>query len=203
MGVDKVILRAFLSTLAAVAILFTFMLTALVCVYPQTMMEITYDLGMETPSIWFAEEAYKRTDDVGYIAHATEVAIGESKYEKIEECGERFIADEGFAGYCEEKNEALADKVTSGYDQYVYGQICVAMYEQDKQDEAVERAFELTGKAFPKNNAVVALVVTANKAGDTDTLDKIKGKMEQLNESIPEGVDKAYLGEVLALVSKG
>ena len=77
------------------------------------------------------------------------------------------------------------------------------MYEQDKQEEAVERAFDLTGKAFPKNNAVVALVVTANKAGDTATLDKIKGKMEQLNESIPEGVDKAYLGEVLALVSKG
>lgn len=200
MGVDKVILRAFLSTLAAIAILFTFMLTALVCVYPQTMMEITYDLGMETPSIWFAEEAYKRTDDVGYIAYATEVAIGESKYGKVEECGERLIADDGFAGYCTEKNEAMADKVTSSYDQYIYGQICVAMYEQGKQEEAVNRAFELTGQAFPRNNAVVALVVTATNANDAATLEKIKGKMEQLNESIPEGEDKAYLGEVLALV---
>lgn len=200
MGVDKVILRAFLSTLAAIAILFTFMLTALVCVYPQTMMEITYDLGMETPSIWFAEEAYKRTDDVGYIAHATEVAIGESKHEKVVECGERLIKDDGFADYCAEKDEAMAEKVTSGYDEYIYGKICVSMYAQGKKDEAVTRAFELTGKAFPKNNAVVALIVTAKNAGDTATLDKIKGKMEQLNDSIPEGADKTYLGEVLALV---
>ena len=203
MGVDKVILRAFLSTLAAIAILFAFMFTTLVAVYPQTMMEITYDLGMETPSIWFAEEAYKRTDDVGYIAHATEVAISEEKYETVQKCGEKLIADDTFVGYCVEKTEAMGDKVSSGYDQYVYGQVCVATYKLGKKDDAVARAFELTGEAFPKNNAVVALIVTANKAGDTATLETIKGKMEQLNERLPEGADKAYLGEVLALVVKG
>lgn len=202
MGVDKVILRSFLSTLAAIAILFTFMLSALVIVYPQTMMEITYKLGMETPSIWFAEESYKRTDDVGYIAYATEVAIGEGKYEKVEECGERLIADKGFGTYCEEKNTALGEEVTSDYEDYVYGQICIALYEQGKHDEAVERAFALTGTAFPKNNAVTAVIVKAKKASDTVTLGKIRVKMEQLQSKLPEG-DKEYFEGVFGLVKEG
>ena len=80
MGVDKVILRAFLSTLAAFAILLLFMFAALTLVYPQTMMELTYSMGMESSSIHFAEQSYKRSNDVYYIAYATEVAIGEENY---------------------------------------------------------------------------------------------------------------------------
>ena len=84
MTVDKLIFRVFLTTLASVAILFLFMITALVCVYPQTMMKLTYNLGMEKASVWFAEVSYDRSDDVYYIAYATEVAIDQQDYEKIE-----------------------------------------------------------------------------------------------------------------------
>ena len=196
MGVDKVVLRAFLSTLLAMAILFAFMLLALIGLYPQTMMEITYGLGMESPSIWFAEQSYQRSDDVYYIAYATEVAIEQSDYAKIDSCGERFINDDGFQSYCAAKNAKLPDEISSTYEQYIYGQLCTAKYERGKSDEAIEYAFELTGTAFPKNNAVVALLVTAMKEGDIQTAEKIKGKMEQMQDGVPQ-TDKTYFEEVL------
>ena len=43
MSVDKVIIRTFLSTLAAIALLFGIMLLALVAFFPSTMMELTYN----------------------------------------------------------------------------------------------------------------------------------------------------------------
>ena len=202
MSVDKVILRAFLSTLAAIAVLLVVMFTALVVIYPQTMMEITYDLGMESSSIHFAEESYKRTHEVYYIAYATEVAIGEENGGKIVSCGEKLIADKGFESYCEKKDNSMPDEVTTSYKQYVCGQICVAMYKNGEKEAAVLRAFEMVGEEFPTNNAVIALLVAANRDSDTSTVEMIKGKMNILQEKLPEGSAKEYIGQVLALLEK-
>ncbi len=199
MSVDKVIFRAFLSTLLAIVILLSFMFLALIAIFPQTMMEITYNMGMESSSIYFAEDAYKRTDDVGYIAYATEVAILDDNTGKIIKCGEKFINDAGFEDYCVKKDEEV--DVETSYKQYVYGKVCVAMYEKGKKEEAVARAFELIGKTFPHNNAVVALIVTANRAQDVATLGMIKGKMNELQNELDDTA-KAYVGEILALLEK-
>lgn len=195
MSVDKVILRTFLTTLLSVTILVVFMFTALACIFPQTMMVLTYDLGMESSSIHFAESAYKRTDEVGYIAYATEVAISDGNTEKIISCGEKFICDENFEAYCVKRDDEV--QVNTSYAQYVYGQICVAMYENGEKDGAIARAFEWIGNDFPYNNAVLALVVAANRAGDGAFVETIKGKMNELHEKLSDDEAKAYLGEVL------
>lgn len=195
MGVDKIILRAFFTTLASIAILFLFMLTALVCVYPQTMMKLTYNLGMEKASIWFAEISYDRSDNVYYIAYATEVAIGQQDYAKIDDCGEMLIKDEDFTSFCEDKTSAEMELT---YEQYLYGQVCIAKYERANAAEAVDRAFALTGNAFPKNNAVVAVLITALQKGDTETVELIKGKMIAMQDKVSEG-DKTYFDAILAL----
>ena len=195
MGVDKIILRAFFTTLASIAILFLFMLTALVCVYPQTMMKLTYNLGMEKASIWFAEISYDRSDNVYYIAYATEVAIGQQDYAKIDDCGEMLIKDEDFTSFCEDKTSA---EMELAYEQYLYGQVCIAKYERANAAEAVDRAFALTGNAFPKNNAVVAVLITALQKGDTETVELIKGKMIAMQDKVSE-VDKTYFDAILAL----
>lgn len=200
MSVDKVILRAFLTTLLSIAVLVVFMFTALVCLFPQTMMVLTYDLGMEKSSIHFAESAYKRTDDVGYIAYATEVAISDGNVDKIIYCGEKLIRDEDFDEYCRKKDETL--QVSTSYEQYVYGQVCVAMYENGEKDEAITRAFELIGKDFPYNNAVLALIVAANRADDGASVEMIKGKMNELQGELLDDDAKAYLGEVLTRLEK-
>ena len=198
MSVDKIILRSFLTTIASIAILFLFMLTTLVCVYPQTMMKLTYNLGMENASIWFAEISYDRSDDVYYIAYATEVAIGRQDYAKIDDCGEMLIRDEEFASFCADKNSVNPTETGLTYEQYVYGQLCIAKYERAHATEAVDRAFALTGNTFTKNNAVVAVLITALQAGDASTVELIKGKMMNMQQEGYEG-DKAYFEAILAL----
>lgn len=200
MSIDKVILRVIWTTLLSIAILVVFMFMTLICLFPQTMMVLTYDLGMEKSSIRFAESAYKRTDDVGYIAYATEVAISDGNTDKIIYCGEKLICDEDFDEFCRKKDDVL--QLGTSYEQYVYGQICAAMYENGEKDEALVRAFELIGNDFPHNNAVLALLVTANRAEDEPFVETIMGKMKELQKTLLDDDAKAYLGEVLTQLSK-
>lgn len=190
MGVDKVIFRAFISTLLAIVALIAFMIGALCLVFPSTMMEITYDLGMEKSSIHFAERAYKRSDDVYYIAYATEVAIERESADKIVEDGDKFIADDKFSVYCDDKGGI--------YEQYIYGQVVLAKYEKGDKSSAVATAFDAVKEAFPENNAVVALAVTALRANDGETVLRIHSEMLKMQDSVADA-DKAYFNEILAL----
>ena len=200
MNANKIIIRAFLTTLASVAVLFMFMLGALVCVYPQSMMEITYDLGMENSSIWFAEVSYDRSNDIYYIAYATEVAIGEKDYKKIDSCGSRMIKAKEFGEYCAERDESVAGDSALSYEHYVYGQVCIAKYKRDKANDAITLAFESLGGAFPKNNAVVAMLITALQEEDAETIAVIKGKMEELKITLKDVEDVAYFNAVFKLL---
>ena len=200
MAFEKLIRNAVLGTLSAIAGLLIFMLTALCVFFPSTMMEMTYDFGMDEASIYFAKRAYKSTNEITYIAHATEVAIGLDDEAKIVACAEQFIADEQFAHYCAERNEEMSGKIKGTYEQYVYGQLCVAMYELGNRIEAVDRAFVLLAGGFPQNNVVAAVATIALRAGDTEIAQKIREKIEQVQvESLSE-LDREYYDGLLALM---
>ena len=201
MSVDKVILRAVLSTLAAIVLLFGFMFTVLITVYPSTMMGFTYSLGMETSSIRYAERAYKRSDDVYYIAHATQTAIEIENYKKINSCGMKLIADDEFVAFCAEKN-AKNEERAGDYEQYIYGQVCVAKYKLGEKQAAVENAFSFTEEnEFPINNAIVAVLITSLRAEDGETVDLIEGKLKERTGTLSES-DKAYFDEILRLIAE-
>lgn len=198
MNVDKIIIKSILTTLTSILLLFVFMVTTLVFVFPQTMMTLSYDLGMERASIHFARVAYERRDSVYYIAYATDVAIESEDDEKIVACGEELIADEDFASYCETRNEAKEETTETPYEQYVYGRVCVSTYKSGDKTKAVNRAFELVQGGFCKNNAVVAIIMTAFSAKDTATLQDVKGKMEQMRKDGFSSEDDDYFGLILA-----
>lgn len=200
MRMDKIVWRAIISTAIAMTILFGVMLLALCFIFPSTMMNITYDLGMDASSINNARRAYKTTDEVYYIAFATEVAIGANDYEEIERCGDVLIIDAKFDSYCQSKDKELQTGMS--YKQYIYGQVCTAKYQRGKKQTSVSRAFALIGDAFPENNAVVALLFTAIKKGDSETVEDIGGRMAELETTVAEA-DKAYLQEIRALIDSG
>ncbi len=193
MGVDKIILRAFLSTLAAIFTLIAFMFLALVAFFPSTMMEISYDMGMESSSIRYAERAYKTSEDVYYIAYATEVAIEEEKQGKILSCGEKFIAHEDFADYCEKKGENQ-----EGYKQFIYAQVCLSKYEAGDAEGAIALAeSSLQEGRFTRGNALAAVLVKS--------LEKEDGAAQQRILQILEGLtvveeDQAYLNDAKNLL---
>ena len=201
MGVDKVILKAFLSTLAAIAAMFVILLGVLLMCFPATMMDLTYSLGMESWSITQAKRAYGRGEDIHYIAKAMETAIEIEDFKQIEVCGLKMIADEDFIVYCAEKDEN-SDSSFGEYDDYIYGEIGVAKYNRGKKTEAIEFVFANTQEtAFPKNNAIVAVLLTSLRDGDMQTANLIKGKMEERLGKLSQA-DRAYCEELLGLISK-
>ncbi len=203
MRVDKVILRAFLSTLAAIVVLFAFMFAALSLIYPSTMMKLTYDLGMDSSSIRYATRAYDRTNDVYYIAYATEVAIGLGDEEKIVTCGESFIADEEFADYCQAKNEQYVGntEIEGSYEQYIYGVVCVSEYALGNRTDAVEKAFGLIGDGYPVSNAAAAVLATAIAAGDTATIQTIGERLQKIDRESLSSEEKAYLEKTIGWIN--
>ncbi len=202
MRVDKVVLRAALSTVAAIVVLFGFMIFTLCYVYPSTMMNIAYDLGMENASITCAKRSYERSGEVYYIAFATETAIIEENYEQIAACGTLFTGDEEFSQYCDRRNGELGTSLNGSYEQYVYGQVCVAEYKLGDKEKAVDDAFAYLGNTFPKNNAVEAVLVAAIGEKDEANINKIKGKMAGLQNTLSE-TDRAHFEEVFALLQNG
>lgn len=198
MRVDKVILRSFLSTLLAIAILLTILFSLLCTVFPSTMMEFTYKLGMDGESIKYAMRAYNRSGSVEYVAFATETAIASDNDKRMEECGLKLISDNEFAVYCERRNASL-DTTKITYDQYVYAMVSTAQYRQNKKTDAQTTAFTAVGNTFPQNNAVVGLLTTAIGANDLVMVSEIRGQLNVLQSRVTDEAQKAYLSEILSL----
>ena len=211
MSVEKIILRSFLTTLLAILMLLVFMVGVLVLVYPETMMNVAYDMGMEKSSIWYAERAYKRHGKIETIAFATTIAIEENMYDKIISCGGKMILDESFDEYCAEKDEENFEKygdqaingvkivdILGEYDQYVYAQISVAMYRTGDKDGAIEKAVDLT-EGFSRNNAIACLLIQAESENDEIYVDKLLDVMDALQAlggSLWEEKDQVYFNEI-------
>ena len=157
---DKVILKAVLSTVLGIVLLCGILVAALVLVYPSTLMTLAYDVGMDGASAWCAGRAYNQFDNVYYIAYATEVSIGLGDAEKIDRYGSRFVADEKFGEYCAQMDEDTAE-IGGSYAKYIYGQVCVAKYSQGKRQEAVALAFSVNETGFPERNAAAAVLLNA------------------------------------------
>ncbi len=204
MRIDKVILRAAISTLLAVVVLFGVMIFALSYFFPRTMMNITYDLGMDGASITCAKRSYNRSGEVYYIAFATETAILSSDYEEIADCGKHLIEDDGqaFEKYCQEKTEKMSESFVGDYEQYIYGQICIAEYSLGNKNEAIEDAFLYLQGAFPANNGAVALLLTAIAQNDAETVSQIQQKMQTVQQSVLSAEDKAYFLSMMQVLNE-
>lgn len=199
MRADKVIVRAVLSTLAAVFVLLVSMFAALAFLFPSTLMQITYDMGMDGASIRYAARSYDRSDEIYFIAFATEVAIGDNDYEKIDDCGSKFVVDSKFSAYANERNAERPEGSTTDYRQYIYGQVCVAKYRRNKKLDAVEKAFEWNGDTFTENNAVVAVLLTSLVLKDVDTVAVIRERLQ--NQKTANETEAAYLASMINLAN--
>jgi hypothetical protein len=191
MHVDKIIVRAALTTFAVVLTLCVFMIVALSFVFPSTMMQITYDMGMNAVSAKYAHRAYSYSGDVYYAAFATEVSILDGDVEKVAEYGKLLIADDEFATYCAGRN-AQKPPFAGTYEQYVYGQVYAAEYvglqTSAEKSLVINKAFSsLENAGFPQGNAVATIVVAAKKKGDKETLSTIREKMKEIDKNLTKG----------------
>ncbi len=198
---DKIILKAVLSTLAAIVTLIVLLFSALAIFFPSTMMKFTYDLGMGDASLHFAQRAYERSDEIYFVAFATEVAIVEEDFKEIDAYGEKFIKDKKFNEFCQEKDESF-NAQTGSYRRYVYGQICVAKYKRGKAEKAVARAVELNGGTFVEGNPISAVLHAALRKQDKTTVQAVLNVLKTFDKA-GAGVDAQVLDRTILLAEQG
>lgn len=212
MDVNKIVWKSILTTLVSALALLIVMFGALCLFFPSTMMQVSYNVGLDKASASFAKTAYDRSNNIYYIAYATDVSIGIQDEENIVCYGELLVENESFSEYCARRNAQTSDngnyQATGTYEQYIYRQICISIYRKDAA-KAIERAFATLGvddgstalHVFPRMNAVFALYVEARAQGDTDTSAKIKGKMERLQIEL-SSEEQANYEEWLAFMER-
>ena len=200
MRLDKVILKAAFSTLGAILVLLIVMFCARSFIFPQTMVEFTYTMGMDGASIHFATRSYDATGDIYYIAYAFETAIGAEDYANVDVCGEKLIADsDEFASYCVSRTEKFPEGVTGTYADYVYRQVCTAKYRCGNSQAALNRALQLCGEnKFERNNAMVAVIFAAIAQKDGATVSSALQAMQSINTTQLSSADQQYLADVIA-----
>ena len=209
MRLNKIILRAFLQTLAAALLLMGISIGVVCLAFPQTMMDVTYSMGLDEASVDFALTSYERFGTVKYVVHGADTALEAKLYAKAEECLEKLIADDDFDATCEAMDRAneAAGKPT-GYRAYYYRQLCLAKYEVGKKTEAVDCAIGLLEGKFEQGNPLVAVVAAARVDGQAGqaTLVYAFQQMEKLQtDGVYDGyedADKAYFRQVLETLRK-
>lgn len=200
MKLDKVIVRTIVNTLCAIAILCVSSVLFASLVFPSTMMGISYKLGNDSGAMKYAYTSYTRTNEVVYIAYATEVAFGVDDDEDIVRYGESFVADENFSEYCAQV-DLNSGTAQGAYRQYVYGRLVVSEYSLGEKDKAFSYAVEAIGDKFVKNNALVALLFEAMVSNDSVTVEKVILKMRSLGSAL-DGEDAIYLASLLEAYDK-
>lgn len=209
MRLDKIIFKAFLKTLAAAAVLVALLIGLLSLAFPQTMMEITYSLGMDKTSVKFSLLSYRRSDRIDYLASGADTALAANLYEIADECLENLLADEGFEEYCNEKNAKLTGEAkATTYQDYYKRQLCLTKYFLGQSEAAVNRAAEFTKSAFAAGNPMVALLSRArlDKQDGAATVQYLYAKMTSIKAGdVYRGysaADQAYFDEIYAVAAK-
>lgn len=160
--IDKIIVRAAISTFAAAVMLIAILFGVLALAFPQTMMDLTYSLGMDKACVNYAITSYARFDAVEYIAKGADTALAAQMYDKADKCLEYLVSDEDFDKFCEQKNQTVVDGLSDvDYRGYYLRQLCVAKYRAGKGKDAVDRACGLLNGSFAAGNPLVAVLAEA------------------------------------------
>lgn len=209
MRLDKIIVKAFLKTLASALVLLGILFGVLAIAFPHTMMDFTYSLGMDKASVSFSITSYERFHRVDYIAMGADTALAANMHEKANECLELLVADDGFDDFCNTRNETLPEQAKgTTYQAYYFRQLCLAKYAMGDGNAAVERAVELMGGAFVSGNPLVAVLAQARMDGQAgvSTVKTVYDTMKALKDADTYGnystEDKAYFDQVYVSAEK-
>lgn len=208
MRMDKLIWKTVISTLVATLVLLTAMFGILSLFFPQTMMKITYTMGMDKASVNFSETAYQRYGVVDYVGYGADVALGAGLHSQAETFLEKLIADDEFESYCEKKNERLTgEQANTTLQAYYRRQLCLSILWQGDGERAVNRSLELMGDSFAAGNPLVEVILFANRLDGADgeaTVLAAYTKLAEIKDSDRYGrysaADKAYFDQVFAAV---
>ena len=208
MRLDKVVLRAVLSTLLGIFTLLFLLVLSSFCFFPSTLMEVSYNLGMDSHAEYYAYRSYKGSGELQYLVLAFDIANSEKDYEKIELYASKMVKDDEFSAYCKKIDKKMEgseyEDSLSAYEEYVYGCLYSAKFRLNKKTEAIEGAFTRVVEHFPTNNSVMKVLLASLLKGDLESAEVILNRLNELKTNLPSTYDERdeeYLQEMINLAN--
>lgn len=145
---------------------------------PASMMRFFESLGLENIGGDYAYQEYKNSQEIGYLAHAFEIAAEKENDVVAEERFEELFGEEGsdrraaFEAYCDEQNEASLPQGIPllDYRAYLCSRAAVVKYRlartDDEKREVCGFAVGETDASFGEGSPVVVLALAAIDNGD-------------------------------------
>lgn len=168
----KVVLKAALVTLGALAAIGILVFSLWILISPQSMATLSEKLGNYSFAVTCADLKYKYSDDTDDLARCAEDSILSGEDKLIVKYCEQLIGKEDFEGVCQNKNISLAGTAFGvyaiDYESYVLGNLAWAQYRQGDLEKAVATCER--GEYYSCFNRLIYAVVASGSDEDLQTL---------------------------------
>lgn len=165
----KLVLKTILNTLLGIIAGLVLVWGIISLFFPKCFVDITYKMGMEKVSAWYAASSYVRTRDLSDLAMATEMSVYAGNDKQVVKYGGIFIRMDGFDDYCEEQDKSAATGTSYSYKQFIYGHLSVSNYKLGDKNTAIKTAFTAIPENLDGNTAIFMLVIEAVESDDRDS----------------------------------
>lgn len=190
----KTILKSIVVTLASIVMLLVMGFAVLSLAFPLTLSRVSASLGLYGVATHYAGMEYERSKDISDLAAATQYAIFAEDDRLIESYGDQLIEHPDFYAYCPTESMEKGD-----YQQYIFGRLACAKYNLGDKERAVSLVFSVNEDAFPANNAIIYLALSAIDADDKATCEDILTRLETF---VVEGDQKEDLDNIKTILEE-
>lgn len=174
----KVILKAALATLGALAAIGILIFSLWILISPQSMATLSEKLGNYSFAVTCADLKYKYSDKTGDLARCAEDSILSGEDKLIVKYCEPLIGKDDFEELCQNKNISLAGTAFGvyaiDYESYILGNLAVSHYREGDLEKAVETCERGEYQCF--NRLVIAVVESRSQ----EDIEKLKTSASDL-----------------------
>lgn len=189
----KVVLKAALITVGALAAAGILIFSLWILISPQSMATVSEKLGNYSFAVTCADLKYKYSGDTSDLARCAEDSILSGEDKLIIKYCEPLIEKDNFDEVCRQRNEELSRTdfgyFAVDYSTYIIGNLAAAQYRAGDLDKAIKTAEHGKQECFAK------LVIEILENGSAEDLDTIRNAPLELGTS-------AYVDGLVKLLQK-
>lgn len=165
----KLIAKTIAISLAIVIGLISVIYLLIASFSPAMLSNIYFRLNNKNLTLKYSEIAYQKSEQIESLSTLVERSIKFDDNALTEKYGFIFITHSDY--------EDLLTKKDSGYNYYIVGSLCEALYCSNKKETAITLAFENT-LVYSSVNPIRVVISLAVENGDINLLSTIKQKLE-------------------------
>lgn len=181
---DKLITKTVIITTSVVLATFLLLFSLVSFISPKSMGNVTARMGLKKMSLSYSEAEYYRTDSISSLGTLVKRSIEYDDESRIIKFSEKFTNRYAFKEYCKKEDAKSGGKNICSFENYVYGNYSVALYEKNRVEDAFLIAKTPLTKSYPASNSLTFLFLECIKEKDANTLKNCVDFLNTLKDEI-------------------